>query len=126
VEFIPLVFVLHINIILLNQRSTKTAIKPIKMTTQKFKVLQTISGSIMIILLITYLYMDWKLGYRGLYYSLIKAIFQIFLALTWHFGMVNLKINQPEKYKPTLHKVLVGIWGVLGVIQIIDLFTKLF
>ena len=96
------------------------------MITKNLKTLQAICGVIMIISIITYFYMDWKLDYKGLYYSLTKGIFQVFLALTWHFSMVNLKINQPEKYKPTLHKVLVGIWGVLGVIQIIDFFTKLF
>ena len=121
-----MVFVLHINLILLNQRSKKTAIKPIKMTTQKLKVLQAICGSIMIISLVTYFYMDWKLDYEGLYYKLAKGIFQVFLALTWHFGMLNLKITKPEKYKPTLHKVLVGIWGFMGIIQVIDFFLLLF
>ncbi len=96
------------------------------MTTQQLKVFQTISGCIMIISVITYFYMDWKLDYKGLYYQLAKGIFQISLAFTWHFSMVSQKINNPEKYKPTLHKVLVGIWGVLGVIQIIDFFMLLF
>lgn len=96
------------------------------MTTQKLKVLQAISGSIMIISLITYFYMDWKLDYEGLYYKLTKGIFQVFLALTWHFAMVNQKINKPEKYNPMVHKVLVGIWGVMGIIQIIDFFLLLF
>lgn len=96
------------------------------MTTQQLKVLQTICGSIMIISVITYFYMDWKLDYEGLYYKLTKGIFQISLALTFHFSMVSQKINQPEKYKPTLHKILVGVWGFLGIIQIIDVLRLLF
>jgi hypothetical protein len=95
------------------------------MTTQQLKVSQAICGSIMIVSLITYMYMDWKLDYEGLYYKLTKGIFQVFLALTFHFSMVNQKINQPEKYKPTLHKILVGVWGVLGIIQIIDVLRLL-
>lgn len=96
------------------------------MTTQQLKVFQTISGCIMIISVITYFYMDWKLDYEGLYYKLAKGIFQVFLALTFHFSMVSQKINQPEKYKPTLHKILVGVWGVLGIIQIVDVLRLLF
>lgn len=96
------------------------------MTTQQLKVLQTICGSIMTISVITYFYMDWKLDYDGLYYKLTKGVFQVFLALTWHFSMLNLKINKPEKYNPTSHKILVGMLGVLGVIQIIDFFLLLF
>lgn len=94
------------------------------MTTQQFKVFQIITGSIMIISLITYFYMDWKLGYRGSYYFLTKGIFQLSLASSFHFSMKNLKTHHPEKYNPTLHKILVGIWGVLGVILIIDFFTS--
>lgn len=96
------------------------------MTTQQLKVFQAISGIIMIVSLATYMYMDWKLDYEGIYYKLTKGIFQVFLALTFHFSMVSQKINQPEKYKPTLHKILVGVWGVLGIIQIIDVLRLLF
>jgi hypothetical protein len=96
------------------------------MTTQQLKVLQAICGSIMIASLATYMYMDWKLDYEGPYYKLTKGIFQVFLALTFHFSMVSQKINQPEKYKPTLHKILVGVWGFLGIIQIIDVLRLLF
>lgn len=96
------------------------------MTTQQLKVFQTISGCIMIISVITYFYMDWKLDYEGLYYKLAKGIFQVFLALTFHFSLLHQKINQPEKYKPTLHKILVGVWGVLGIIQIVDVLRLLF
>jgi hypothetical protein len=95
------------------------------MTTQQLKVSQAICGSIMIVSLITYMYMDWKLDYEGLYYKLTKGIFQVFLALTFHFSMLSQKINQPEKYKPTLHKILVGVWGFLGIIQIIDVLRLL-
>jgi hypothetical protein len=121
-----LVFVLNINTILLNQCLKKTAIKTTKMITKNLKTLQAICGSIMTISLIMYLYMDWKLDYEGLYYKLAKGIFQVFLALTWHFGMLSLKITKSEKYKPTLHKVLVGIWGFMGIIQVIDFFLLLF
>ncbi len=96
------------------------------MAIKNLKILQAIFGSLMIISLITYFYMDWKLDYTGLYYTLVKGVFQVCLALTWHFGMLNLKITKPEKYKPNLHKVLVGIWGVMGVIQIINFFLLLF
>ena len=96
------------------------------MTTQQLKVFQTISGCIMIISVITYFYMDWKLDYDGLYYKLTKGISQISLALTFHFSMVSQKINQPEKYKPTLHKILVSVWFFLGIIQIIDVLLLLF
>jgi hypothetical protein len=121
-----LVFVLNTNVIFLNQFSTKTAIKNTKMTTQQFKQSQIISGSIMILSLITYLYMDWKLGYKGSYYFLTKAIFQLSLASISHFSMINLKANHPEKYNLTLHKILVGIWGIMGLLQIIDFFSFLF
>ena len=80
----------------------------------------------MILSLITYLYMDWKLGYKGSYYILTKGIFQLTLASTGHFSMINLKANHPEKYNPTLHTILVGIWGVMGLLQIIDFFSFLF
>jgi hypothetical protein len=126
VEFVTFVFVLNTNVIFLNQFSTKTAIKNTKMTTQQFKQSQIISGSIMILSLITYLYMDWKLGYKGSYYFLTKAIFQLSLASISHFSMINLKANHPEKYNPTLHKILVCIWGIMGVLQIIDFFSLLF
>lgn len=96
------------------------------MTTQKLKIFQAICGSIMIVSAITYMYMDWKLDYEGLYYKLAKGIFQLFLALTFHFSMLYQKINQPEKYKPTLHKILVGVWGFLGIIQVIDVLRLLF
>lgn len=96
------------------------------MTTQQFKVSQIISGSIMILSLITYIYMDWKLAYKGSYNILTKGIFQLSLASISHFNMINLKDNHPEKYNPTLHKILVGIWGVMGVLQIIDFFSFLF
>lgn len=96
------------------------------MTTQKLKILQAICGSIMLISVITYFYMDWKLDYEGLYYKLAKGIFQLSLALTFHFSMLYQKINQPEKYKPTLHKILVGVWGFLGIIQLIDVLRLLF
>lgn len=96
------------------------------MTTQKLKTLQAICGSIMLISVFTYFYMDWKLDYEGLYYTLAKGIFQLSLALTFHFSMLHQKINQPEKYKPTLHKILVGIWGFLGIIQLIDVLRLLF
>lgn len=125
-EFVTLVFILNINVIFLNQFSIKVAIKNTKMITQQLKVLQTICGSIMIISVITYFYMDWKLDYDGLYYKLTKGISQISLALTFHFSMVSQKINQPEQYKPNLHKTLVGIWGFMGIIQIISFFSLLF
>ena len=96
------------------------------MTTQQFKVSQIISGSIMILSLITYIYMDWKLAYKGSYYILIKGIFQLSLASISHFNMINLKDNHPEKYNPTLHKILVGTWGIMGLLQIIDFFSFLF
>ncbi len=96
------------------------------MTTQKLKILQAICGIIMIVSVITYMYMDWKLDYEGLYYKLAKGIFQLSLALTFHFSMVSQKINQPEKYNPTLHKILVGVWGFLGIIQVIDVLRLLF
>lgn len=96
------------------------------MITKNLKTLQAICGSIMIISLITYFYMDWQLDYDGLYYKLAKGVFQVFLALTWHFSMVSQKINKPEKYNPKVHKVLVGILGVMGIIQIIDFFLLLF
>lgn len=96
------------------------------MTTQKLKLFQAICGIIMIVSVITYMYMDWKLDYEGLYYKLAKGIFQLSLALTFHFSMVSQKINQPEKYNPTLHKILVGVWGFLGIIQIIDVLRLLF
>jgi hypothetical protein len=96
------------------------------MTTQQFKVSQIISGSIMIVSLITYLYMDLKLEYEGSYYILTKGIFQLSLASISHFNMKNFKANHPEKYNPTLHKILVGIWGVMGVLQIINFFSSLF
>lgn len=96
------------------------------MTTQKLKLFQAICGIIMIVSVITYMYMDWKLDYEGLYYKLAKGIFQLSLALTFHFSMLYQKINQPEKYKPTLHKILVGVWGFLGIIQIIDVLRLLF
>ena len=94
------------------------------MTTQQFKVSQIISGSIMILSLITYLYMDWKLGYKGSYYILTKSICQLSLASISHFNMINLKDNHPEKYNPTLHKILVGIWGLVGILGIIDFITN--
>jgi hypothetical protein len=96
------------------------------MTTQKLKLFQAICGIIMIVSVITYMYMDWKLDYEGVYYKLAKGIFQLSLALTFHFSMVSQKINQPEKYNPTLHKILVGVWGFLGIIQIIDVLRLLF
>lgn len=96
------------------------------MTTQKLKIFQAICGIIMIVSVITYMYMDWKLDYEGLYYKLAKGIFQLSLALTFHFSMVSQKINQPEKYNPTLHKILVGVWGFIGIIQIIDVLRLLF
>ncbi|MER0441128.1 hypothetical protein [Emticicia sp. W12TSBA100-4] len=96
------------------------------MTTQKLKIFQAICGSIMIVSAITYMYMDWQLDYEGLYYKLAKGIFQLFLALTFHFSMLYQKINQPEKYNPTLHKILVGVWGFLGIIQVIDVLRLLF
>lgn len=96
------------------------------MTTQKLKIFQAICGSIMIVSAVTYMYMDWQLDYEGLYYKLAKGIFQLFLALTFHFSMLYQKINQPEKYKPTLHKILVGVWGFLGIIQVIDVLRLLF
>lgn len=80
----------------------------------------------MIVSLITYLYMDLKLEYEGSYYILTKGIFQLSLASISHFNMINFKANHPEKYNPTLHKILVGIWGVMGVLQIINFFSSLF
>jgi ABC-type thiamin/hydroxymethylpyrimidine transport system permease subunit len=68
--------------------------------------------------------MDWKLGYKGSYYILTKGIFQLTLASTGHFSMINLKANHPEKYNPTLHKILVGIWGLVGILGIIDFITN--
>jgi hypothetical protein len=73
------------------------------LSTQKLKALQMICGIPMIIALIIYLYMDWKLDYKGIYYDLTKGIFQLLLALTWHFGMSYTKITRPEKYNSTLH-----------------------
>lgn len=96
------------------------------MTTQRLKIVQAICGSIMLISLFTYMYMDFKLDDEGLYYKLAKGIFQVFLALTFHFSMLYQKINQPEKYKPTLHKILVGVWGFIGIIQLIDVIRLLF
>jgi hypothetical protein len=96
------------------------------MTTQQIKQSQIISGSIMILSLITYLYMDWKLAYKGSYYILTKSICQLSLASISHFNMINLKANHPEKYNPTLHKILVCTWGIMGLLQIIDFFSFLF
>ena len=124
IEFVPILLVLNINLILLNELCKKTAIEPIKMTTQQLKVFQIISGSIMIKSLITYFYMDWKLGYRGSYYFFTKGIFQLSLASTWHFSMKNLKTYHPEKYYPNLHKIFVGVWGIMGVILIVDFLTN--
>jgi hypothetical protein len=68
--------------------------------------------------------MDWKLGYKGSYYILTKGIFQLTLASISHFNMKNIKANHPEKYNPTLHKILVGIWGLVGILGIIDFITN--
>jgi hypothetical protein len=48
--------------------------------------------------------------------SLQKAFLQLSLASTSHFSMINLKANHPEKYNPTLHKILVGIWAVMVIL----------
>jgi hypothetical protein len=46
------------------------------LSTQKLKALQMICGIPMIIALIIYLYMDWKLDYKGIYYDLTKGILE--------------------------------------------------
>jgi hypothetical protein len=38
--------------------------------------------------------------------------------------MKNIKANHPEKYNPTLHKILVATWGLVGVLGIIDFITN--
>ncbi len=96
------------------------------MNIQKLKTLQAICGSIMVVCLVTYIYMDWKLDYNGQYYLLVKGLFLSFLALTFHFGLSLQKITEPAKYKPVLHTILVGIWGTFGVITVVNFLMKLF
>lgn len=61
---------------------------------------------------------------RGEYYELIKGLFHLSLALTFHFGMLQTKATTPEKYNSTLHKMLVGGWGLAGILEIIDFITN--
>ncbi|MFY7908377.1 MAG: hypothetical protein ACOVO2_02435 [Emticicia sp.] len=90
------------------------------MNIKNLKPIQYVFGSIMLVLFGFYLYMTLFKEQRGEYYELIKGVFHLSLALTFHFGMLQTKATTPEKYNPTLHKILVATWGLVGVIGIID------
>jgi len=55
------------------------------MPTQQFKQSQINTGKIMIVTLITYLYVDWKLEYEGSYFILTKGIFTIIFSFNFAF-----------------------------------------
>jgi hypothetical protein len=93
------------------------------MNTLNLKTLQAVCGITTIIMLIVSFYVKYQLKNEA-FYDLTRGIFSIFLALTFHFSMTNIKKTKPQKYKPFLHKLVVGIWALLGIIHIIDFFWK--
>lgn len=88
------------------------------------KPLHIIVGSIMLILFGYYIYMTLNKDARGEYYELVKGVFYLSLAWMFHLGMLDTKANKPEKYKSSTHKILVGIWGFLGIMGILDFITN--
>ncbi len=94
------------------------------MNIKNLKPIQYVFGSIMLVLFGYYIYMVFNKDQRGEYYALIKGLFHLSIALTFHFGMLQTKANTPEKYNPTLHKFLVATWSLVGILGIVDFITN--
>ncbi|GGD63253.1 hypothetical protein GCM10011514_29120 [Emticicia aquatilis] len=96
------------------------------MTIKNLKLYQTISGVLMLVFFGCYLYLQFVLHYEGIYYSLCKGIYELLLALTFHFSLSYIKLTKPQNYKESLHKMVVLLWSIMGGIHIIEFIAKLF
>jgi L-cystine uptake protein TcyP (sodium:dicarboxylate symporter family) len=52
--------------------------------------------------------------------NLVQGILGLSLATSFHFMMVGLKESKPEKYQKTMHWILVGSWGLVGLINLLE------